>query len=127
VAKELGERGAIGVRDGCFCAHFIVRDLTSIHPIRTFIGAVGLKVAPEFFRRLLPGLVRVSFGLENDEGDVDAFLDTLRTIARAPRSRVQRALASTHNGTPWVPHTDAAVRMLEYAEACANTVYTFAP
>ena len=33
-------------------------------PIRTWIGAVGLHLAPEFFRTLLPGVVRISLGLE---------------------------------------------------------------
>ena len=87
VAKELGERAGIGVRDGCFCAHIVVRDLIHIHPIRTWIGALGLHLAPEFFRMILPGVVRVSLGLENDERDVDALLEALAEISRARRAR----------------------------------------
>jgi selenocysteine lyase/cysteine desulfurase len=123
VAKELGELGGIGVRDGCFCAHFIVRDLTKIHPIRTFVGAVGLVLAPRFFRPLLPGLVRVSLGLENDERDVDTLIQTLEGIAGTARSRVQRLLASTHNGTPWLPQTDVQDQMRQYAAACVTRVH----
>jgi selenocysteine lyase/cysteine desulfurase len=124
-AKELGERGGIGVRSGCFCAHFVVRDLISIHPIRTFIGAVGLFLAPEFFRLILPGLVRVSFGMQNDEQDVDTLIRVLERIASAPRSRVNRIMASTHNGTPFLPHTQVQDQTKEYVTACATRVYSF--
>ena len=124
-AKELGEQRGIGVRSGCFCAHSVVRDLIGIHPIRTLIGAVGLILAPEFFRLILPGLVRVSFGLENDEGDVDALIQVLNKMASAPRSRSNRIIASTHNGTPRLPHTCVQNRMRDYAAACATRVYSF--
>jgi hypothetical protein len=97
-----------------------------IHPIRTLIGAVGLILAPEFFRLILPGLVRVSFGLENDERDVDALIQVLDKIASAPRSRSNRIIASTHNGTPRLPHTCVQDRMRDYAAACATRVYSFA-
>jgi hypothetical protein len=123
VARELGELGGIGVRDGCFCAHFIVRDLIRIHPIRTFVGAVGLELAPRFFRSLLPGLVRVSFGIENEERDVDTLIQVLEAIASSARSRTERLLASTHNGTPWLPQTDVQDQMRDYAAACATRVY----
>ncbi|UCC64312.1 MAG: aminotransferase class V-fold PLP-dependent enzyme [Anaerolineae bacterium] len=125
-AKELGERAGIGVRDGCFCAHFIVRDLTYIHPIRTFIGAVGLILAPEFFRRILPGLVRVSLGMENDENDVDTLIRTLGEIASVPRSFPNRVLAVTHNGTPCLPRTAVQGQIRDYVAARAAQVYSFA-
>jgi hypothetical protein len=126
-AKELGERAGIGVRDGCFCAHLLSRDLMGIHPIRTFIGAVGLHVAPEFFRRILPGLVRVSLGLENEERDVDTLLHTLAEIARTPRSFANRVIAATHNGTPSLPRTAAQGRIEDYVAARADQVYAFQP
>jgi hypothetical protein len=38
------------------------------------------------FRRMeLPGVVRVSFGIENSEADVDTLVRTLQGIARRPR------------------------------------------
>jgi selenocysteine lyase/cysteine desulfurase len=124
VAKELGERAGIGVRDGCFCAHFIVRDLTHIHPIRTLIGAAGLVLAPEFFRRILPGLVRVSLGLENDERDVDILTQTLDEISSTPRSFPNRVIAATHNGTPSLPRTAAQAQIEEYVVVRTARVYS---
>ncbi|MFX1512285.1 MAG: aminotransferase class V-fold PLP-dependent enzyme, partial [Promethearchaeota archaeon] len=34
VAKELTEYGAIGVRNGCFCANMLVKHLLKINPFR---------------------------------------------------------------------------------------------
>jgi selenocysteine lyase/cysteine desulfurase len=126
VAKELGEEAGIGVRDGCFCAHAIVRDLIHIHPIRTFIGAVGLYLAPEFFRLILPGVVRVSLGLENDEQDIDALIQALSAISLAPRSWPNRVIAATHNGTWMLPHTTIQDQIEGYSAARAAKVYGFA-
>jgi selenocysteine lyase/cysteine desulfurase len=126
VAKELSEQAGIGVRDGCFCAHTIVRDLINIHPIRTFIGAVGLHLAPEFFRLILPGVVRVSLGLENDERDVDALIQALVEIAHTPRSRPNRIIAATHNGTWFLSHTAVQDQMEDYSAARLQQVYASA-
>jgi selenocysteine lyase/cysteine desulfurase len=124
VAKELGERAGIGVRDGCFCAHEIVRELIHIHPIRTWIGAAGLHLAPAFFRTILPGVVRVSLGLENEARDVEALIEALAEIARAPRSWPNQVIASTHNGTWMLPHTATEDEIAAYAANCAERVYS---
>ncbi len=124
-AKELVEQGGIGVRNGCFCAHLIVEHLAQIHPVRIFVADVGLVLAPGFFSLILPGLVRVSLGIENDEHDVDTLIQVLERIASAPRSRLNRLLGSTHNGTPYLPHTEAQDRMVDFAAACARRVYSF--
>ncbi|NIN63726.1 MAG: hypothetical protein GTO63_03225, partial [Anaerolineae bacterium] len=100
--------------------------LIKIHPIRTLSGALGLHLAPAFIRPLLPGLVRVSLGMENDERDVDTLIQALGRIASTPRSRTERGLASTHNGTPFLPHTAVQDQMREYAAACATRVYSIA-
>jgi selenocysteine lyase/cysteine desulfurase len=125
VAKELREKVGIGVRNGCFCAHSIVRELLNILPVRRFIGALGLKLFPEYFLPILPGAVRVSLGLENEERHVDALIQTLEEIASAPRTRVDRFVASTHNGTPSLPHTDAENRIMDIVSARAERVFAF--
>ena len=114
----------IGVRDGCFCAHIVVRELINVHPIRTWIGAVGLHLAPEFFRMILPGVVRASLGLENDERDVDALLEALAEVSSAARSWPNRVIASTHNGTWMLPQTGAEDQIAAYAADCVEKVYS---
>lgn len=107
VVKELAEKGGIGVRDGCFCAHIIVKDLLHIHPFREKLAEWLLYLLPGLTHpsSLLPGLVRVSLGIANDEQDVRRLLDVLREIVRTPRSRVDRFIASKHNGTPFLKRT----------------------
>ncbi|MDY0298087.1 MAG: aminotransferase class V-fold PLP-dependent enzyme [Acidobacteriota bacterium] len=107
VVKELAEKGGIGVRNGCFCAHIIVKDLLHIHPFREKLAEWLLLFLPGLAHpsSLLPGLVRVSLGIANDEQDVRRLLDVLREIARTPRSRVDRFIASKHNGTPFMRRT----------------------
>jgi selenocysteine lyase/cysteine desulfurase len=78
-AAILGVEGAIGVRNGCFCAHPYVKEL--------------LHVSPEDDRRLtaevtagnksnMPGMVRASLGCFSNEEDVDRLVEMLERIAR---------------------------------------------
>jgi len=123
-AKELAEQGGIGVRDGCHCAHLLVKRLLKIHPLRARAADLGLILFPQFTSVILPGLVRVSLGIENDEEDVDTLIRVLGQIARQPRAWMNRLLASMHNGTPFLPQTDAQQQMNDFARAAAQRVYS---
>jgi len=124
--KELAELGGIGVRDGCHCAHLLVKRLLKIHPLRARAADLGLTLFPQFTSVVLPGLVRVSLGIENDEEDVDTLIRVLGKIARQPRVWADRLLASMHNGTPFLPHTDVQQQMNDFARAAAQRVYSLA-
>ena len=124
VAKELAERGGIGVRNGCFCAHLLVKRLLKIHPLRARAADWGLILFPGFTRVILPGLVRVSVGIDNDEKDIDHLIRVMGKIAREPRSRVNRLIASIHNGTPFLPRTEAESGIQEFVRAAVNRVYS---
>lgn len=74
-ASILNREAAIAVRNGCFCAH------TYLHRL------LGLTDTSELRRRLvageeveLPGAVRPSFGIFNDEPEVDELLHMIRVI-----------------------------------------------
>lgn len=123
-AKELAEYGGIGVRHGCFCAHLLVKHLLKIHPVRAFAAEVGLIVIPRLTSVLLPGLIRVSFGLENEDSEVDRLIKVLERIDSAPRSTVNRLLAFTRNGTPFLARTDVQEQMKEFLETCIKKVYS---
>ena len=111
VGQELAERGGIGVRCGCFCAHLLIKELLHISPLRARAADLGLLVAPSFTAGLLPGLVRVSLGLENRPGDIARFLSTMKLIVEPRRPWLARSLGSTHNGTPFLPHTATGTRV----------------
>ncbi|MEW5959618.1 MAG: aminotransferase class V-fold PLP-dependent enzyme [Chloroflexota bacterium] len=121
VAKELAERGGIGVRYGCHCAHLLIKRLLNIHPLLERFQGLILILFPQI---VLPGLVRVSLGLENSAEEVDTLIHVLGQIARQPRAGVDRRLASTHNGTPLLPQTNVKQQMDDFARAAAQRVYT---
>jgi selenocysteine lyase/cysteine desulfurase len=127
VAKELAERGGIGVRTGCFCAHLLVKRLLKIHPLRARAADLALVLFPRLTSLILPGLVRISLGLENDENDVDHLIRTLSIIALFPRTAADRLCAWAHNATPFLGHTETQARMSEFGEAVMRTVYALPP
>jgi selenocysteine lyase/cysteine desulfurase len=121
VAKELAEQGGIGVRSGCHCAHLLIKRLLDIHPLLALLQGLILTLFPQV---ALPGLTRISLGLENSEEDVDTFIHVLSKIARQPRAGAGRHFASTHNGTPILPQADVQQQMDDFARAAAQRVYT---
>jgi selenocysteine lyase/cysteine desulfurase len=69
----LSRKGAIGVRNGCFCAQPYVHKLLGI----TLEDIEKMKNNKELPR---PGMVRISFGMYNDYEEIDIFLDLLRRV-----------------------------------------------
>jgi len=106
VARELGARGGIGVRSGCHCAHLTVKRMLGVPPWAERLQGLILTV----LRRLeLPGVVRVSLGIENSEEDVDTLIHVLGGIARQPRG-----------GSPG---KRVKQQLDEFSEAAAQRVY----
>jgi selenocysteine lyase/cysteine desulfurase len=125
-AEELAETG-IGVRTGCHCAHLLVKRLLGIPPAREALANFGSRLAPRITKSLLPGLVRVSLGLENDEADVRRLALALEKITRRRSSVVERLLAKTHNAAPVLPATETRRRMRAAIERDVAAVYGLAP
>ncbi len=109
VAARLAEYGAIGVRSGCHCAHMLVKRLLHIPLVLEWLQGLILTL---FTQVALPGVVRVSFGIENSDEDIDTLIRVLGDIARQPRASQDRALQ---------PQVD------DYARAVARTVYSQTP
>ncbi len=126
-AKELAERAGIGVRTGCHCAHILVKRLLGIHPVREALSNLGLALAPRIIRPLLPGLVRVSLGLENDGADIRGLAHALSEIACRRRSFAVRLLAKNHNAFPAVADTETSRLMRTAIATEASSVYDAAP
>ncbi len=82
VAEALAVQGGIGVRSGCHCAHLLVKHILHIPaPLEQFQGAL-LRVLPKLS---LPGVVRISLGIENSAEDVDALLLALAALGEGPK------------------------------------------
>jgi selenocysteine lyase/cysteine desulfurase len=113
VARELAERGGIGVRYGCHCAHMLIKHLLNIHPLLEQLQGVIVTLFPQIS---LPGLTRVSLGIENSEEDIDTLIHVLGEIARQPRAGIDNPFASTQ--------TDIQKQIDDFAGAVARRVYT---
>ena len=121
VAKELAQRGGIGVRYGCHCAHLLIKHLLNITPLQERIQRLVLNLFPQL---QLPGLVRVSLGLENSTQDVDTLIETLQQIARQPRAGMDRHFAAEPAGGAGLSQKDVQRQMDDFVQAAAQRVYT---
>lgn len=77
VAASLGAAG-LGVRSGCHCAHMLVKYMLGISP---FLENFQRLIVTVFPKLNLPGIVRISFGIENTKSEVDRCLLELNRIA----------------------------------------------
>jgi selenocysteine lyase/cysteine desulfurase len=121
VAKELVERRGIGVRSGCHCAHMLVKRLVNVSPLLERFQGLMLTLLPKIN---LPGIVRVSLGIENSKEDVDTLINVLNQIARQFRTQEHKPLASTDDGTPILSRRDVQQQMNDFARTAAQKVYT---
>ncbi|UCG42023.1 MAG: aminotransferase class V-fold PLP-dependent enzyme [candidate division WOR-3 bacterium] len=124
LAKRLGESGGIGVRNGCFCANMYVKSLLGVTAVMDTVGHFGLALAPGLMEKLLVGLVRVSFGIENTEEEIARLLQTLDRIGQKSVSRADRLLARLHLGTPAVPRTVIERQIDDLVDQHIGRVYT---
>ncbi|MDE3206238.1 MAG: aminotransferase class V-fold PLP-dependent enzyme, partial [Acidobacteriota bacterium] len=102
VAARLSAEFAIGVRHGCFCAHpYLIRLLGLDHAqVAAYRSAVS-----SGDRRLMPGAVRASAGINTSEADIDRLLDALRALAGGDPGPVPYQ-QDRHTGDYW-PECDA--------------------
>jgi selenocysteine lyase/cysteine desulfurase len=123
LAKELAETAGFGVRTGCHCAQILVKRLLRINPVREAVANLGMKLVPRITRSVLPGLARISFGLENSPDDVRRLAWALEKISGRRFSLVTQLLANTHNATPFLSDTKTRRRMREAIEREASSVF----
>ncbi len=120
VAKELAGRGGIGVRSGCHCAHLLIKRLLNVGPrLERFQGMI-LTLFPQLS---LPGVVRVSLGIENSAEDIDTLIQVLGKIAPQPRAEVDRRSAATAEGTQTLSLKDVQLQMEDFAKVAGERIY----
>jgi len=97
VSAILSYEGAIGVRSGCFCAHPYMLCLLGVPEAR------AQEVRDEILardRRNVPGAVRASVGLYNDESDIDALCECLKMVAAGGQRGRYEVCRETGNFVP---------------------------
>ena len=107
LAKYLADLGAIGTRNGCFCTHMLVIDLMGIAAWRSRLAKWVLDLGGDWLLPIVPGLVRVSVGIENDLQEIEQLHQTLEEIDRRNPGLINRWLASVHEGTFYLPRSGA--------------------
>lgn len=113
LAKYLADYGGIGTRNGCFCAHMLVSEhLMEIEEWRPQAAKWILKLQANWFLPILPGLVRISFGIENDEEDLERLRTALEKIQGIKLGPVNRWLARVHEGT-WIKPNSGAEEAIQ--------------
>jgi len=120
LARELVQRGGIGVRYGCHCAHLLVKHLLGVgHGLERF-QRILLTLLPWVN---LPGVLRVSLGIENTEEDVDTLIRVLGEIAGNPADADDRSSSSKQvKRTPLIKK-DLKNRMTSFVVAAAGKVF----
>ncbi|MFX0105980.1 MAG: aminotransferase class V-fold PLP-dependent enzyme [Candidatus Hodarchaeota archaeon] len=123
-AKELAEYGGIGVRNGCFCAHMLIQQILKIQQIRIIGARMTSIIIPKKTDLCLPGTLRVSFGIQNDETDVACLLKTIEKINQKPRSLINKLLGYTNNGTLFLPKTKTEVKIRNFVNNITKKIYS---
>ncbi len=122
-ARLLAEYGGLGVRTGCFCAHLISKRMMRIHPARESLANFGAVYFPDITMRVVPGLIRVSFGIENSLEDVHSLVAVLRRISAEPQTPFARLVASTCNGLPQLPVSETSRQIRQFIEDTVGNVF----
>jgi len=120
-ARELAEQGGIGIRAGCHCAHLMVKRVLGVPPLLEQFQGAMLNLFP---RISLPGVARVSLGIENSAEDVDTFLLVLAQIASKAATRKSNPFADLQNSAPGYPRSGIQQQMKEFARVAGKNIYT---
>lgn len=121
LARELAIRGGIGVRFGCHCAHLLVKHLLHVPPWLEKFQHMLLTLFPKIN---LPGILRVSFGLENSATDVDNLIQTLGKISRKSKNPVNVHSSVNERGKPFLSRRLVKQQMHEFVKEAGRKVYS---
>lgn len=121
-SNRLAELGGVGVRSGCFCSHLLVKRLLKVGAFRARLVDIGFIFLSRFTKLVMPGLVRISIGLENTPEEIDHCIETVRRVAAEPQPWHNRMIARSHNGSPFFTKPQIAFTMDAYVEETAGQV-----
>jgi selenocysteine lyase/cysteine desulfurase len=120
LARLLAERGGIGVRCGCHCAHLLVKYILHVPPVLEQFQRLLLKL---FGGITLPGVTRVSLGIENTEKEIDILLRTLACIAGKDQHHVSENAEPGNNKTCLLSGKELDQQMKDFTASVVRRVY----
>jgi selenocysteine lyase/cysteine desulfurase len=118
-AKKLSELGGIGVRNGCHCAHILVKHLLNVFPSLERFQHVLVTLLPGVS---LPGIVRISLGIENSEEDIDCLIKEVKRIVSQSGSGA-RQNSSPQKEAPVVPPKELRKQIENFTKIKATRVF----
>jgi len=121
VARELAGRGGIGVRYGCHCAHILIKHLVGVSPLLERFQGLILNLFPKL---RLPGVVRVSLGIENSVEDIDKLILVLGKIAKKSRASAEKSSYSKETGTSILSLAEVKKQINDFADVAIRRVYS---
>lgn len=121
VAKELAERGGIGVRCGCHCAHILIKHLVGVPPLLERFQRLLVTLFPKL---RLPGVVRISLGIENSSDDVDKLIFVLGKISKNSRVPAGKPSHSKEDGKSIISLAEVRKQINDFAEDAVRRVYS---
>jgi selenocysteine lyase/cysteine desulfurase len=124
VARELADRGGIGVRYGCHCAHILIKHLLGVGPGLERFQRILVKLFPTL---KLPGLTRVSLGIWNTEKDVDTLIEVLGKIANKAGTIKDKPSDATRDGTNILTKANLKQQINDFVKAASLRVYSQLP
>ena len=80
---------------------------------------------PEMTDMILPGIIRMSFGIENNEKEVKHFIQILKQISNKPRTLGQKTVARFHNGVLFSRKTKTQFKIEKSIEKLIKKVFFF--
>lgn len=116
-AKELTLRRGIGIRSGCHCAHLTVKRILNIPH---YIERIQWFIQTLFPKFKFAGVLRISFGLENNENEVEELVDVITEIQANGTYNKVKSNSETKN---IVPVEILKLRFKEYIEDVVKRVF----
>ncbi len=120
LAKALAERGGIGVRYGCHCAHLLIKRLLHVPPLLARFQSLIVSLFPKL---TLPGVARVSLGIGSSEADVDRLIEVLDKIAANNKSNVENRPAASQKRVPGINQKEVQQQIRNFTRDTARRVY----
>jgi len=120
IGNELAMQGGIGIRFGCHCAHILVKHMLGVGPKLEQFQRMIVKVFP---RLQLPGVLRVSLGIGNNEEEIDTFIRVFGEIAKKEKGTKSDREKVIYQ-KPGLNKTEVKKQMKEFVNAAAEKVYS---
>ncbi|NQU54820.1 MAG: aminotransferase class V-fold PLP-dependent enzyme [Bacteroidetes bacterium] len=121
VAKELALQGGIGVRYGCLCTHILVKHILGVGPKLEKFQRIIVTLFPGL---QLPGVVRVSLGIGNNEEDVDTMIRVLGKIAEKDAKSTDKHATTEHKNSPVLSKKEVKKQIEDFVKAASLRVYS---